>query len=957
MKKFLSLLLAVLFVFSVMAPITVFAENGPYPYDPDNEDVNLDEFSTIMFMDILADLADYDDPMDAIGMLYPYEEGYVLPKAFKGASYDLETNTLTLNNVNLNTVALYVTEMGDDFKINLKGYNELATIVSSASKRGASITITGDGELVVNRLNEMSGICIDAGETASVFHVEDSAKLKVYSDPEINQPSITVYSSTVLDSAEIIKLGGEVVADEPKFERYTLDILEQLDAYDLEMNDIGYYEVGLEKDGAYYIADEYFDPEIYDYSGKYIVYSVAYDEILGCYTATKYANGEPVAIDDFTILTEFDAIYDKARGYYIGYVYYSEDETSSAYKSVFYPEEKEPFDLCVDENGTKYGFWQYTYEYNDGTSETETYVYNFINHPTYGYVAIEDISKSTLDGLTPLKIGEKELADSYVSSDLVINNGGAIIEPEKIKNIKATNTNQGVKITWNADPVAEKYRIYRKVPNGNWKVLDTVAASQTSFIDKTAKSGKEYIYTVKGYNFVGWGTPNQTGVTHTFIDAPDATIKTVSSGVKLNWAKVAGATKYRIYRQTEGSSKWTRLDTVKGTSFTDKTAKSGKKYYYRVRAAKGDVMSGYNVVSKYFLSAPKLSSVKNSASGVKVTWEKVTGAEGYKIYRKSGSGSFKLIGTTTNNKTFSYTDKTAKSGTTYTYTVKAYKSKTNSAYNKTGLKLKYLAAPKAQAKIYTSSINISWDKVVGAKEYAVYRKADGESKWTKLTTTEKLSYKDSSVKNNKTYSYRVKAINGKTVSSYKTVKCPFLKTPSVTSITNTGYGQKITWNKTPGADGYKIYVKVDDDSSWTLLKTITDPSKTSYKNDKLRYGLVYKYTVRAYNDNVTSALDKKGDNLRYIAPVPFYMESTKKGVSLGWGNMARIDQYKIYRKAEGESKWSVIATITSDDEYTPHFEYIDTNVKKGKDYSYRVVALDHDENNKGGYQTQTITYK
>ena len=213
MKKFLSMLLAILLVFSVMAPITVFAENGPYPYNPDSEEVNSDEVSTIVFMDILADMADYDDPLDAIGLLYPFEKGYVLPEAFKGASYDLETNTLTLNNVNLNTVALYLTEMGEDFKIKLEGYNELATIMSSSSSRGASITIIGDGELVVNRLNEMNGIFISAGETPSVFHVEESAKLKVYSDPEIEQPSVTVFGSTILDADEIMPANWRETAD------------------------------------------------------------------------------------------------------------------------------------------------------------------------------------------------------------------------------------------------------------------------------------------------------------------------------------------------------------------------------------------------------------------------------------------------------------------------------------------------------------------------------------------------------------------------------------------------------------------------------------------------------------------------------------------------------------------------------------------------------------------------
>ena len=956
MKKFLSMLLAILLVFSVMAPITVFAENGPYPNDFENVDLeNPDtltglKMSAIMFMDFGATS---DSIENAIGLVYPADAEMPLPNIYSGASYDMDTNTLTLKNVVSKTAILAVLGMGDDFKIKLEGYNELSGIMSVGMEWGGSITLTGDGELVLGRSEGalLTGLTIEADETASFFHVEDTVKLKFYSNPDFFSDAVSIIGSTITDPAEIIKLGGNVVSDAPVFEKYTVDFYEQTEAYDLEWNYYDWYEFGLKKDGVYYIADAEYDEETYEATGQYLVYAVSFDELLGCYTLSEY--GKVKSLDGFTVVTEFEPMYDENLGYYIGYTDYPEEEDDS-YKTIFFPDEKEPFDLCVDENGTKYGFYHFSYENDEGTTENITYVYNLIDHPTYGLVAVEDKTKTTLDGLTPLKIGEKDYADCYISSDLVINNGGSIIEPAKIKNIKATSTNQGVKVTWSADPVADKYRVYRKVSGAKkWTRLDTIDADETSFIDKTATSGKKYIYTVRGVNFVGDGTFNSTGVTHTYYEAPEVSIKTTTKGVYLKWAKIAGATKYRIYRQTSGSSKWSLIDTVTGTSFTDKTAKSGKKYFYRVRSAKGDIMSGYNVVSKYFLSAPKLSSAKNSASGIKVTWKEVNGAEGYNIYRKSGSGSYKYIGKTSK---LYYTDTTAKSGTTYTYTVKAYKSKTESSYN-SGLSCKYLAAPKVETKAYTSTIKLSWDEIRGAKEYTVYRKASGESKWTKLTTTSKTSYKDTNIKNNKTYSYRVKAVNGKTVSSYKTVKCFFLKTPSITSINNTGYGQKITWDKVSGADGYKIYVKMEDESSWTLLKTVKGASKTSYKNDRLRYGFIYQYTVRAYNDSVTSALDKNGDELRYIAPVPFYLESIKKGVRIGWGNMARIDQYKVYRKADGESKWAVIATITCDDEYAPHFEYIDTNVKKGKKYSYRVVALDHDENNKGGYETQTITHK
>lgn len=866
MKKFLSVILAVLLVFSVMSPITVFAENGPYPNDFENMDWenidlgNLDlanlKMSAIMFLDIFAI---FENPLDAMGLVYPAIEELPLSSVFSGASYDKETNTLTLKNVKSKNAMLAILGMGDDFKIKLEGYNEFAAIMSSGMEWGGSVTLTGNGELVLGRSEEafITGVTIEAADTASVFHVEDSVKLKIYSNSDFYMDAISVIGSTVLDPAELIKLGGTVVADEPTFKKYTVESFEQMEAYDLAWNCYDWYQFGLKKDDTYYIADEEYDPETFESTGKYLVYAVSYDETLGCYTLSEYADGKPVTLKGFTVITEFEPLYDQSLGYYIGYADYAEEE-DDLYKTIFFPVEKEPFDLCVDENGTKYGFWQYTYEYDDETSETETYVYNFIEHPTYGFIAVEDETKTTLDGLTPLKIGEKEYADSYISSDVVVNNGGAVVEPKTIKGIKATNHKDGVKVSWTADSSAEKYTIYRKTSkNGDWKALDTIDADEAPFIDKTAKSGTKYYYTVKGSNYVGSGSYNKTGVTVTYVGSPKVTAKNISKGIHLSWSKISKAEKYRIYRQTNGSSKWTLIDTVKSTSFTDKTAKSGTKYNYRVRAVIGSTVSGYNTVGRYYLSTPKLSSVKNSSSGVTVTWKKVTGAEGYKIYRKTGSGDWKLIGTTTNNKTFTYTDKTAKSGKTYSYSVQAYYSKTTGTYNTTGLKLKYLAAPQVKKTVYTKTIKLSWDKISGAKEYAVYRKASGESKWKKLTTTSKLYYKDTNVKNNKTYSYRVKAINGKTTSAYKTVKQLFLSTPTLSSVKNTTSGVTLTWKKVSGAEGYKIYRKTGS-GSFKLIATTTNNKKFTYVDKTVADGKSYTYTVRAYSGNYNSYYNTKG---------------------------------------------------------------------------------------------------
>ncbi len=848
MKKFLSMTLAMLLIFSVMSPITAFAENGPFPFDPESEDINLSELSTLSIMD----LDTYE-----MAVFYPEIEEEANTEMYPGASYDLETNTLTLDNVKSKTAILSALEMGDDFKIKLIGYNELAAIISEAETRGASITIIGDGELVLNRDAIGCGIVINAGETASALTIEETVKFKAYG---YDLPTISVFNSAITDTSEVIKLGGTVVCDKPEFETYTVNVYEQVEAYDLEWNYYDWYELGLEKDGVYYIADEEFDENTYDSTGKYWVYAVTYDELLDCYVTTEYADGKGVSLDGFTVLTEYEPIYDGELGFYIGYTDYP-DEYDESYKYIFDPYEKEPFDLCIDENGTKYGFWEYIeYDENDEIDEVETYVYNLIDHPTYGYVAIYDETRDSLDGLTPLKIGEKDLTDIYYYSDVIINNGGSVVEPGKIKNLKASNTNQGVKISWSANSAAEKYRIYRKAEGDEkWTRLETVAADKTSFIDKTAKSGKKYTYNIKGVNFVGAGEFNSKGATVTFFEAPDVTIKNISTGINLKWAKVAGATKYRIYRKTAGSD-WTLIDTVKGTSFTDKTAKSGKKYYYRVRAGKSDTMSGYNEVSKYFLSAPKLSSIQNTRSGVKVSWKEVNGADRYKVYRKHGDGSYEYIGTT--EKTY-YTDTTGNSGRVYTYTVKAAKSQTNSVYNKTGLQIRYVKTTGLNTpENLKDGVMLYWQPAERADTYYIYRKVDGESSFKKIATVSpdelekdeygQLVYVDKTAKNGTTYAYNIKVgYKGKTSAFCNAVGryITRMEAVDVTAATATNDGIKIKWEKSAYATQYMVLRKESGAEENFSFYYLTDNGKTTtYLDNNVEAGKTYTYAIQAIHD-------------------------------------------------------------------------------------------------------------
>jgi fibronectin type 3 domain-containing protein len=234
------------------------------------------------------------------------------------------------------------------------------------------------------------------------------------------------------------------------------------------------------------------------------------------------------------------------------------------------------------------------------------------------------------------------------------------------------NSATGVTVKWKASEGVTKYRVYRKTASGSWtKVGDTTS---TSYTDTKAKSGTTYYYTVRCLDSDGKvvGRYDATGKQITYIAAPKLSgVSNVAKGVTIKWSASKGAEKYRVYRKT-GSGKWAKLADTTSTSYTDTTAKAGTTYSYTVRCITADgkdTTSGYDTTGKTIkrLTQPT-PTVSKTSNGIKIKWGKVTGANKYYVYRKTASGSWSEIATTTST---SYTDKTAKKGTTYYYTVKA----------------------------------------------------------------------------------------------------------------------------------------------------------------------------------------------------------------------------------------------------------------------------------------------
>lgn len=268
-------------------------------------------------------------------------------------------------------------------------------------------------------------------------------------------------------------------------------------------------------------------------------------------------------------------------------------------------------------------------------------------------------------------------------------------KPAKVKLKSVENTEIGVYFTWKSVSGADAYRVYRKASDeDDWSIIGVT--KNTAYYDANAKNNKTYRYTVRALNEAGLGATNKTNLKIKYVSPPKITgIVNTTDGVKITWKRVKYSDKYRIYRMSETEGEWKRIKTItdnKIVKYVDEDAKSGERYYYKVNAYNGSYVSNYDSSTSGIivrLSTPKLSSVTSTKSGVKFSWKKVTGADSYIVYRKTGSGDWVELKTIEGGSKVSYTDKTAKKGKTYYYTVKASKyGYYQSACNKTGLKIK-----------------------------------------------------------------------------------------------------------------------------------------------------------------------------------------------------------------------------------------------------------------------------
>lgn len=241
--------------------------------------------------------------------------------------------------------------------------------------------------------------------------------------------------------------------------------------------------------------------------------------------------------------------------------------------------------------------------------------------------------------------------------------------------------------------------------------------------------------------------------------------------IKTTWTAVSGCNRYVIYRGENGGKK-VKLATIKSDTpgYTDTAVKTGNVYDYSVRAAyictgKTTLYGAFSTTASAKAELEKAVASATAASGPKntVSWKKVAGASGYRVYRKIKGKDWERLAEVKSNVT-SYSDSKVQGITTYTYSVRAYRivdgKKVFGGYQASDYLLSYPATQKISSVKKTSSgLKICWTPQKRATSYMVYRKTKN-SAWKRiaiLSEGTRSSFEDKTAKKGVTYYYAVRA--------------------------------------------------------------------------------------------------------------------------------------------------------------------------------------------------------
>jgi fibronectin type 3 domain-containing protein len=322
-------------------------------------------------------------------------------------------------------------------------------------------------------------------------------------------------------------------------------------------------------------------------------------------------------------------------------------------------------------------------------------------------------------------------------------------------------------------------------------------------------------------------------------EAVDFTVEENSVTMRLESAEPA--TGFEIQR-AEGAGKYKRIAKISDNVYTDTGLSEGKTYRYRIRTFVFEPktrLTAYGTWKSYRATTwgqeMQVKAVPSGSKAVKVTWNRVPGATGYRIYRaagisrtqsvmkgkKGGYRSLRLLKTIKSPTSRTYKDTKVRAGETYTYFVTAYREGKTAAQ-----------ALKTYVLQGTDSVTLDFEK---------------------LEVIRKRRRPDGSV--------------------------------------------RLTWKKKHGVDGYLLKKRNPDTGTYEKYKRLSGQAGACVF-PAADPGMTDQYLLYAYRGNVFSngvEVSTSGSSLGKTENIQAYATVDGQGVQISWSRVPGASFYKVYR--------------------------------------------------------------
>ena len=313
---------------------------------------------------------------------------------------------------------------------------------------------------------------------------------------------------------------------------------------------------------------------------------------------------------------------------------------------------------------SKYKMWIARYKYKGNTTPHQLITANYPYTGKYDFWQYSDHGR--VDGINTyvdLNIMYAP-ANSSWKGTVYYNNRNVGSGTGLLASVSGNN----VKLKWNSAENATFYQVYRS-ENFEKNFQKIAEVTSTTYTDKNRVKNKEYYYYI-----VPCGKVNGT------VKKGDSssTVRTYCAGTAIGNLQVNSSINLRKEASTSVSA---LVSIPKGATVQGYCETKGSDGYVwmKIRYTKGKTSYvGYVRVARL---NPVVSAVGNlrkvscTSNTVTITWNKVSGATGYQIYKSNArNGKYTRIATVKGDNTVRYTVKSLAKDTIYYYQVRAYKT-------------------------------------------------------------------------------------------------------------------------------------------------------------------------------------------------------------------------------------------------------------------------------------------